>query len=138
MSYMWTEELATGHLMIDTQHKQLVTTVNNLLDACSQGKGREMLHKTLDFLTSYTEKHFNDEEKLQVQYHYPDYPNHKKLHEQFKTFVRNLADEIKKEGPTTELVSKVTSGVGGWLINHIKREDQKVAAHIRSCEKVCV
>jgi len=27
-------------------------------------------------------------------------------------------------------MAKVNSSVGGWLINHIKSEDKKVAAHI--------
>ena len=30
------------------------------------------------------------------------------------------------------LVGKVNSSIAGWLINHIKREDVKVAAHVRA------
>jgi hemerythrin len=83
-------------------------------------------------LESYTAKHFGDEEKLQIQYQYPDYMNHKTLHEGFKKFVNELATQIKKDGPTAALISKVTFGVGDWLISHIKKEDTKVAGHIKS------
>jgi hemerythrin len=118
--------------MIDTQHKQLIQAINDLLDACSSGQGRAKLDSTLAFLASYTAKHFSDEEKLQQQSKYPDYANHKKLHDGFKKVVSDLSRELKTEGPTITLVSKVNSSIGGWLVTHIKREDTKVAAHIRS------
>jgi hemerythrin len=132
MAYVWTPDLETGNLTIDTQHKQLIQAINDLLDACMTGKGKEKLHKTLDFLSSYTVKHFGDEEQLQLQYKYPDYPNHKKLHTNFVKFVNDLVAKIKAEGPTTVLLAQVTTGVGDWLVSHIKREDTKVAAHLRS------
>jgi hemerythrin len=99
------------------------------------GKGKETLEKTLDFLSSYTVKHFGDEEQLQVQYKYPDYPNHKKLHTGFVDFVNDLSAKIKSQGPTTILIGQVTFGVGDWLVSHIKREDVKVAAHLRAVSK---
>jgi hemerythrin len=131
MAYTWTKDLETGNPLIDSQHQQLIKAVNDLLAACSTGQGRDKLNQTLDFLVSYTVKHFGDEERLQVQHQYPDYTNHKNLHEHFKTFVQDLVAQMKTAGPTTSLVSKVTFGVGDWLVNHIKKEDTKVAAFIR-------
>ncbi|MDR1193872.1 MAG: bacteriohemerythrin [Peptococcaceae bacterium] len=132
MAYAWSKDLETGNALIDTQHKQLVQAINDLLDACASGKGRAAIEKTLDFLTNYTVKHFGDEEKLQLAHKYPDYANHKKLHDAFKVTVGDLSRQLKAEGPTIILVGKVNSSIGGWLINHIKREDTKVAAHIRA------
>lgn len=132
MKYDWTSDLETGNGTIDEQHKQLIAAINNLLDACSQGKGRDSLKETTTFLYDYTSKHFADEEKLQIASQYPDYPNHKQYHEGFKKVVREIMDQLEKEGPSLVLVGKVNSSIGGWLINHIKKEDVKVAAHIRS------
>ncbi|MDR2171509.1 MAG: bacteriohemerythrin [Planctomycetaceae bacterium] len=132
MAYAWTKDLETGNSLIDTQHQQLITAINELLNACSSGQGKDVINKTLDFLENYTAKHFGDEEVLQIKYQYPDYLNHKSLHENFKKFVKELAIQIKKDGPTAGLISKVSFGVGDWLINHIKKEDTKVAGHIRS------
>lgn len=132
MAYDWTPDLETGNAVIDDQHKQLIRAINNLLDACSQGKGRNAMKSTTTFLYDYTSKHFADEEKLQILNQYPDYPNHKKYHEDFKKVVRDLMDQLDQEGPTIVLVGKVNSSIGGWLLNHIKKEDVKVAAHIRS------
>ncbi|MDR1480137.1 MAG: hemerythrin family protein [Planctomycetaceae bacterium] len=134
MAYAWSKDLETGNLLIDTQHQQLIKAVNELLAACSTGQGRDVLNNTLNFLESYTAKHFGDEERLQIQHQYPDYTNHKVLHENFKKFVNELVNQIKTSGATTSLVSKVTFGVGDWLVNHIKKEDMKVAVYIKSKE----
>jgi hemerythrin len=131
MAYTWSDDMKTGNTMIDIQHKQLIQAVNDLLAACASGQGRTEIGKTLDFLSAYTEKHFADEEKLQLQYKYPDYPRHKKLHDGFKQLVHQLAQQLKEQGPTVSLVSKVNTQIGDWLVNHIKKEDMKVAAHIR-------
>ncbi|MDR0434401.1 MAG: bacteriohemerythrin [Gracilibacteraceae bacterium] len=132
VAYEWSKDMETGHPVIDTQHKQLIKAINDLLDACSGGKGRAALDGTLDFLTQYTAKHFGDEEKLQQKSNYPDFTRHKKLHDSFKATVADLAKQLRAEGPTVALVGKVNASVAGWLINHIKREDVKVAAHIRN------
>jgi hemerythrin len=131
-SYAWSNDLVTGNALIDSQHKQLIQAVNNLLDACAAGKGRTELNKVMDFLCEYTAKHFGDEEKLQLQHKYPDYPNHKRLHDGFKREVSGLVAQMKADGPTVMLVGKVSFSVGDWLIKHIKVEDKKVAAHIRA------
>jgi hemerythrin len=132
MAYKWDSSLETGHEMIDKQHKQLVSALNSLLEACRQGKGQEELAKTLDFMTGYTIKHFSDEEKLQVQYQYPDYPTHKQYHDDFKVVVKNLAEQLIKEGPTDELVGMVNTSIGDWLLNHIKGDDFRMATYIKT------
>jgi hemerythrin len=126
LAYTWSEEFATGNVTVDTQHKQLFIAINNLLDACSSGQGRAHLSKTLDFLIDYTVKHFSDEEKLQQQCNYPDYQNHKKLHDDFKITVGDLAKQLKENGSSIALVTKVNSNIGDWIVNHIKNEDKKV------------
>lgn len=132
MAYKFDKSLETGNAMIDSQHRQLIDAINSLLEACSQGKGRQEIERITRFLEDYTAKHFGDEEKLQKQYGYPDYVNHKKYHETFKKVVREISSELSQKGPTVVLVGKVNTSIGGWLVNHITKEDVKVAAHIRS------
>ena len=35
MAYQFTKDLETGNALIDSQHKQLIQAINDLLDACS-------------------------------------------------------------------------------------------------------
>lgn len=131
MAYTWDKNLETGNAMIDQQHKELIRSMNNLLEACSKGKGRAEIQSTLDFLSRYISKHFSDEEALQRKYAYPDYENHKKAHEDFKKTVAEMAAEYEQSGTSIVLVAKINSSVSSWLINHINREDAKIARHIK-------
>ncbi|MDR1302795.1 MAG: hemerythrin family protein [Treponema sp.] len=132
VAYRWDSTLETGHEVIDTQHKQLFDAINKLLDTCQVGKGSEELTKNLDFLNSYTIKHFFDEEKIQQKYKYPDYPNHKQYHDGFKSTVRDLTHRLIWSGPTEELIKEVRSSIGDWLVSHIKIQDFKLAKYIKA------
>ena len=132
MKYVWSNDLATGNEAIDIQHKKLVNAINDLLKACSVGSGRSHLETVIKFLENYIIEHFTDEEKLQLKYKYPDYQNHKKLHEDFKAVVVELAKQLNENGPSVGLISEVNKRVCSWLTNHIKSEDKKVADHILS------
>ena len=132
MAFTWSKDLETGNSTIDTQHKTLIEALNNLMTACSQGKAKEQINETMNFLVDYTKKHFADEERLQKSSGYPDYENHKKLHDAFVKTVADISKELNEQGPTIVMVGKVNNAVGNWLVTHIKREDAKVAAHIRT------
>jgi hemerythrin len=133
MVYIWDDSLKTGNEMIDDQHKQLIAAINGLLDV-AETKVVEAFKKSLDFLNDYTIKHFFEEEQLQQKYNYPDYPNHKKLHEGFKETVREMYRTYIMKGINDELIGEIKSKIGGWLVSHIKVEDVKLAAYIRSKE----
>lgn len=132
VAYRWDGTLETGHEIIDTQHKQLFEAINNLLDTCRVGKGSEELTKNLDFLNTYTIKHFFDEEKIQQKYQYPDYPNHKRYHDTFKEKVKDLTHRLIWSGPTEALIQEVHASIGDWLVSHIKIQDFKLARYIKS------
>jgi hemerythrin len=131
MGYEWNGSLETGHELIDSQHKQLFAAINDLLDKCGAGKGKDEIASSLDFLNDYTIKHFFDEEKLQQKYEYPEYPQHKQYHDAFKTVVRDLKVRLIMKGPTDELIRDVHVQVGDWLVTHIKGNDIKLAAYIK-------
>lgn len=132
MAYQLTDNLKTGNTLIDQEHQQLFDAINALLDACAQGNGRTQIAKTGQFLVSYTTKHFGDEEKLQQQSKFPNYPNHKRYHETFKAQVADLVGRLNSQGPSVALVAEVNTVLANWLIQHIKQEDKKLAEHIRS------
>ena len=132
MAYQWDASLETGHAKIDNQHKQLITALNSIIEASQQGKGKDEIFKTLDFLTGYTIMHFSTEEKLQTQYEYSDYHTHKRYHDEFKVTVGDLTQRLINEGPTEELIGTVTTTIGNWLLNHIKGDDFRMAAYVKS------
>lgn len=129
-AFAWTNELATGDELIDAEHKKLIQTCNQLLQACAMEKGAEELETTLAFLTDYTKTHFAHEETLQMQSQYPGYEYHRRSHVMFMQLIQELSERLKKDGPTLQLTAEVNQRLCVWLINHIKTEDAKMAAHL--------
>ena len=132
MAYQFTKDLETGNSVIDSEHRQLINAVNSLLAACSKGQGRNQLLNTANFLLDYTKKHFADEEAIQLKSHYPDYARHKKIHDDFKKTAADFVKKIETEGPTVANVGQINSILAGWLLNHIKGEDKKLAVYLKN------
>jgi len=132
---LWTDSLIIGDVKIDHQHRKLVEAIDKFIDACKLGKGRNTIAETLNFIVVYTIKHFNDEEELQIKYAFPHYGEHKLLHTQFLTTVRNLQQEFDKEGPTAALTSKINKTLVDWLIKHVNNEDKQIGEHLKKARK---
>lgn len=130
MKYELTPDLITGNALIDSEHKQLFDAINALLDACSKGKGRDQLMETVDFLNRYVERHFGDEEKLQVSSKYPGYSSHKIFHDGYKRQMRQTTQELLAEGATVKSLGQLNQ-VAGILVSHIRTEDRKLAKHLK-------
>ena len=127
----WSADMETGNNAIDSQHKELFRLTSNLVQACEENKGQEILEDTLNFLAEYTVKHFADEEALQVKHSFPDYEKHKQSHDDFKVKVVELIHQYRKDSASVDLIDQVNSIIIRWLLQHIKRDDFKIAAHIR-------
>ncbi|SNB46820.1 bacteriohemerythrin [Geobacter sp. DSM 9736] len=130
----WREELATGNPTIDSQHKELFRRLEGLSKACQEGKGRQELHGLLQFLREYVVRHFADEERLQLEYGYPDYRHHKAQHDGFVAEIAALDSQLASEGTTLPLMVLTNSVVFNWLGNHIIRMDSKLADFVRKSE----
>ncbi|GHV14620.1 hemerythrin [Fibrobacterales bacterium] len=131
MAFGWTDELLTGNSMIDEQHKVLIKAIVDLLEASKSGNGLNEVKKTVDFLADYTNKHFREEEALQQKYAYPDIENHKKLHAAFVKVVEKIKERINANESLLTISIDVQRAVADWFVNHILREDKKVAKHIQ-------
>jgi hemerythrin len=132
MSIAWTENLATGVATIDDQHKEIFKIVNELLDACSKGKGRGEVGKVIKFLDDYVIKHFEIEESYMDKHAYPDYSKHKSQHMQFKKNLTDLKDEIQSKGIGVDILIETNHLVVDWLVNHISKVDRQLGAFLKT------
>ena len=130
MRYELTQDLLTGNQLIDSEHRQLFDAINALMDACAQGAGRTKINETVQFLNSYVNKHFGDEEKLQVQSKYPGYAAHKQFHDGYKRQLSQTTQALIAEGPTVKALGDLNRIVG-VLVSHIRIEDQKLARQVK-------
>ena len=126
----WNDSYSVKVKQFDDQHKKLVDMINKLHDAMKVGKGTESSKEILGSLVSYTQTHFNDEEKLMKQHGYPYYEQHKKEHNQL---VMKVADVKKLIDEGKMLISQeLMQFLKDWLVKHIQGEDQKYGPFLNS------
>jgi len=128
----WSKDLETGNPQVDSQHHRLFELVSDIIEACIDNTCELRLRETLEFLVEYTVQHFIDEEALQLQVKYPDYENHKKLHDDFTETVSGLVRQYLESGSSEELSSNVNKIVVHWLVDHIQYEDKKIGLYIHN------
>ncbi len=135
MAIQWRESYAIGIKEIDDQHKQLFDAIDKLFTACSNGKGKEEVGNTLDFLEDYTKVHFNDEQQMHIKYNYPEKSNHRNVHENFLKTFGTLKKQFDEEGASVLFVSTVNKTVLDWLIKHIGSMDKAFATYVKGLQK---
>lgn len=128
--YSMTPDIETGNQLIDSEHIQIFDAVNALLDACSNGRGRDKIAETAEFLATYVGMHFSDEENLQKKCKYPNMEGHLAFHKRYRKDVSDFVDKVKKNGATVQTLGELNALVSK-LISHIRQEDKRLAAYIR-------
>lgn len=124
------ETLVTGNEMIDSQHKELIDKINELVRSCETKAELSTAVKTLNYLADYTDFHFAAEEKLQEEIGYPGIEEHKKKHEEFIRTIVELHEMLEEEeGPSKAFAEKVNEKVIEWLYKHIQGFDSSVAVY---------
>lgn len=126
----FTDDLVTGNEVIDSQHKELINKINDLLRSCENDSSKDDATKMLNYLSEYTNYHFGAEESLQESIGYPGIEEHKKKHAELKATVQELYDLLAKEkGPTDAFAAMVNEKVTEWLYYHIQSFDRSVAEY---------
>ncbi len=126
----WTSNYSVNIAEVDEQHKKLISLVNEMNDAMSVGKGRDVLGPVLTELVNYTVYHFTTEERLFQLYNYPDYEKHKKTHEDLTAKANKLQETFNAGNKTITI--DVMLFLSDWLNVHILVEDMKYGTFLNS------
>lgn len=126
----WDDSIKVGLWTIDTQHERWVGFINDLYEAMLEGRGKTVLMRTLSGVIDYSRTHFADEEKLMSAHGYPNYAEHKALHD---AFVVRVLDMQRRAQAGEILISRdLLNHMKDWLLNHIKVTDQDYVPLLKS------
>lgn len=126
----WSNDLSVGIELVDDQHKMLIQRLNDVASAIEAHRGEGEVGKTIDFLIKYTDFHFSEEEKHMTATNYPEFKQHKKLHEEFKDTLNSLEQDFRDDGICPPLVTAVNTLLMNWLVKHIKGTDVKFGKYL--------
>lgn len=126
--FQWNNSFSVNNSEIDKQHQKLISLVNDLHSAMSQGKSQEVLGGIFDDLLSYTKYHFKSEEDEMLKKNYPDYSAHRLEHQK----LTNQAMKLKQEFDSGKVVISIEllNFLKDWLKNHILETDKKYVPFI--------
>lgn len=117
---------------MDKQHKRWIELMNNLHEAIQHRMDKSVIEKAMIGILFYTRIHFEDEERLLLLNDYPDYANHKKLHDDFIEQLKVLKQSQEKDQQSDWLlIMKLMDLMSKWLINHIQKADRKYAFFLK-------
>lgn len=96
-SLKWRDSWNSGEKTIDSQHKELFTMLNNILDSSDKSEDKALKIDTFDDIIEKTEKHFICEEKILADVEYIDLLEHKLIHEKLVEKLYGLKEEFINE-----------------------------------------
>ena len=128
----WTQNLSVGVEMIDQQHQEWFENAEKLFEAGRNHLGKEYVATLLDFLDSYTKKHFADEESYMLSIKYPDYQAQKQAHTTFIAQLAKLKNDYAASQGNLLVVLNANQMVLNWLVQHISNMDKKIGEYMRS------
>ncbi len=124
-SLVWKDEYSVGVELIDAQHKMFIGIINELYTAIIDKKEDSILDDIFKQLVSYTQFHFQTEERYFDEFNYEDAEAHKAAHQK-------LCDQIvelqKQESDIMKDPFKLLDFLEDWLIDHIMGMDMKYTA----------
>ncbi len=123
----WTQDLSVNNATLDQQHQKWIQLLDDFYTGIKEGKSREVLEQLILGMLDYTKYHFAQEEKYMESIGYPHLEAHKKLHADYIAKIEEYHQRIVDGKLIISL--EVTSYLKTWLLNHIKGEDQRYAAH---------
>lgn len=118
--------MSVGVESIDSDHKQLLSLINEISDAIERNKAPAVIEDVFVRLETYVVEHFTREEALMRQCRYPDLKAHIKQHRQFTAKVPELKRELLN-ADSTEVAAEINLFLFDWLMNHIVGEDMGFA-----------
>ncbi len=129
----WGKDCQHGIKWQDHHHKQLVNTINILLDSIITGADdKETFDKTVKFIAEFSKVHFQAEELYMKKHGYPRRENHIKEHrcfiEDFNKFI--YWHDYQGLESSSELLNKLNI----WFFRHTQTTDKFLAEFLLKYE----
>jgi hemerythrin len=126
----WNDQFETGHSLIDTQHKMLISYINRLEGmSCITNPSREEVEffvQLVNFIETYIEVHFKQEEECMNSYRCPVHRENKAAHEAFLSFFRKFKRHFELDGYRPAVLKELHDSCSSWIQQHILQIDTQL------------
>lgn len=128
--FVWTPALSVGIKIIDEEHMQWISYIDQLHQAFENGSDHKILCANIENIKNFSQEHFKHEEAMFLATNYPDAARHSQLHKKY----------LEELDLLSGLCSPVTAGaltmdtllsLKKWLINHVQEVDMQYVPYIK-------
>lgn len=130
----WTPDFSVGVSSLDTDHKVLISLINQLDDAIGRGEPAATVSRVLDALLDYTDYHFAREEALMRACVYPELDAHQRTHGMLRAQVHDIRERYRRD-PESMHAREVLAFLKNWLTAHIIGRDRLYAPYMDSARQ---
>lgn len=135
MPIQWRKQMSVGNLVLDLDHRYLLSLINLVEYALRHPEESDNLKMALDQLSGYAREHFAREEQLQLRIQYRGYMQHKMAHQALLRRLEDIQSEILSEENPEKLMARreeVAVLLREWLLDHVLREDMKMKPELEN------
>ncbi len=125
----WSENLSVGIPEVDREHQRFLSLVNELVAFIVEGKGKAKIERQMRLVIADTISHFEHEERLFLEFGYPEAARHAALHSEIRKRLFRTMGEIKTTHPDSTWVDKALQ-VRQLLVDHLLQEDAKYRGYL--------
>jgi hemerythrin len=124
-NFVWEDFYSVGNDSLDSQHRQILDIIHNLLRESEKGKDHTVLKPILDGLIQHILTHFQQEEQLLWNCEYPHFLQHKELHDHIRRWVNELREHVH-----LSIGSYLLRYLKDWWVVHIQGHDKKFTPYL--------
>ena len=125
----WMPDYAIGITEIDQEHEGLFSIAEEFRLALRDKDNVPVLTRILEKLISYTQYHFEHEERLMEEIGYPHFQDHCRQHEVLRTGVHRLSE--RAVSGDTSVAIELTDLIVDWLKGHTTTSDRRIGVFMR-------
>ena len=124
----WDDILSVDVEEIDEDHRKLLDIYNVLSRALTEGGSPDYIEAILEELVNGTIWHFSHEERLMVQYNYPEMEEHRAAHRELVESAREFQKRFLEGG--RKISEQDLAFLEHWLTAHILTDDKRLGAFL--------
>lgn len=128
--FKWSlEKYALGLPDIDDQHGLLVDAIYGLYETMDATSKKSIIDPLLSNLITISRQHFDNEERLMLDYHYPDIESHIGRHMAFNEVLAHIVVHYH-QGDIPVALDNLRF-LSHWYIEHIKTADHHYCIYLK-------
>ena len=125
----WDDTMSVGSDVFDGHHKIIIDCLNDLVPLLGRNDCPEELLSVLERLENFVLVHFGEEERAMKLHDFPDWRQHKELHDRMYDMVFNMKADAEK-GRSLE-AGYLHEVLYSWLLQHILGEDKRYRPYLQ-------